>query len=102
VWVRLRERLKRADCEGTDVGEHGIMHPSYVTDPRGNAPEASWWITDPTGRAALSFGDESVFADPAPVDAVRELASGGLERIPATRLVGGFTQQRDDWYAARR
>ena len=100
--LELRDRLKRADCEVTDVVDHGIMHSIYFTDPNGIALEASWWITDPTGRAALSFGDESVFADPAPVDAVRELASGGLERIPATRLVGGFTQQRDDWYAARR
>jgi hypothetical protein len=36
------------------------------------------------------------FSDP---NAVRELAAGGLERIPSTRLVGGFTQQRDDWCA---
>jgi catechol 2,3-dioxygenase-like lactoylglutathione lyase family enzyme len=97
--LELRDRLKRADCEVTDVVDHGIMHSIYFTDPNGIALEASWWTTDPTGRAELSFTDKTVFADATPVPAVRELAAGGLERIPATRLVGGFTQTRDEWCA---
>jgi catechol 2,3-dioxygenase-like lactoylglutathione lyase family enzyme len=97
--LELRDRLKRSNTEVTDVVDHGIMHSIYFTDPNGIALEASWWTTDPTGRAELTFNDESIFADRDPVPAVRELAAGGLERVPATKLVGGFTQQRDEWCA---
>ncbi len=95
--LELRDRLKRADCEVTDVVDHGFIHSIYFNDPNGIALEASWWTSDPTGRADLSFDDESIFADPNPVPAVRELARGALDRIPATKLVGGFTVKRDDW-----
>ena len=95
--LELRERLKRADCEVTDVVDHGIMHSIYFTDPNGIALEASWWTTDPTGRASLSLDDTHIFADPNPVPAVNELRAGGLARVPATRLIGGFTKNRDDW-----
>ena len=84
--LELRDRLKRAGCEVTDVVDHGIMRSIYFTDPNGIALEASWWTTDPTGRAELSFDDASVFVDPTPVDAVRELSAGGLERIPGDPL----------------
>jgi catechol 2,3-dioxygenase-like lactoylglutathione lyase family enzyme len=97
--LELRDRLKRSNCEVTDVVDHGIMHSIYFTDPNGIALEASWWTTDPTGRAELSFTDTTVFSDDNPVPAVRELASGGLAQIPATKLVGGFTTKHDDWCA---
>jgi catechol 2,3-dioxygenase-like lactoylglutathione lyase family enzyme len=95
--LELRDRLKRANCEVTDVVDHGIMHSVYFTDPNGIALEASWWVVDPTGRAALSFDDRHVFADPNPVPAVAELRAGGMVRVPATKLVGGFTSERDEW-----
>ena len=95
--LELRDRLKRADCEVTDVVDHGIMHSIYFTDPNGIALEASWWTTDPTGRAVLAPGDRDVFADPNPVPAVQELRDGALAHVPATKLIGGFTQNRDEW-----
>jgi catechol 2,3-dioxygenase-like lactoylglutathione lyase family enzyme len=95
----LRKRLLAAGSEVTTVVDHGFIRSVYFTDPNGIALEASWWVTDPTGRADLSFNDKTVFADPTPVAAVQELAAGGLERVPATKLVGGFTQTRDEWCA---
>jgi catechol 2,3-dioxygenase-like lactoylglutathione lyase family enzyme len=95
--LELRDRLKRHNCEVTDVVDHGIMHSVYFTDPNGIALEASWWTTDPTGRAELPFGDGHTFADLTPVPAVRELQAGTLASIPATRLAGGFTKTRDEW-----
>jgi len=82
----LRQRLKGADCEVTDVVDHGMIHSIYFTDPNGIALEASYWLLDATGRPA-DFGDGSLFADPDPVPAVRELQErGALESVPATRL----------------
>jgi catechol 2,3-dioxygenase-like lactoylglutathione lyase family enzyme len=82
----LRKRLLAADCEVTTVVDHEIMRSIYFTDPNGIALEASWWVTDVTGRPA-DYRDASVFADPDPVPAVRELERGGIETLPATRLV---------------
>ena len=83
----LRSRLKAADCEVTDVVDHGIMRSIYFTDPNGIALEASWWVADATGRDT-DYSDESLFADPDPVPAFRELVdSGALASTPATRLV---------------
>src|SRR5437764_115744 len=48
----LRSRLKEAGCEVTDVVDHGIMRSIYFTDPAGIALEASFWVTDATGRPA--------------------------------------------------
>ena len=85
--LELRDRLKRADCEVTDVVDHGIMHSIYFTDPNGIALEASWWVLDATGRPA-DYGDTTQFADPDPVPAVRELAEAGqLSSVPETHLV---------------
>ena len=82
----LRQRLKSADCEVTDVVDHGFIHSIYFTDPNGIALEASYWLLDATGRPA-DFGDGQLFADPDPVPAVRELQSNGvLASVPPTRL----------------
>ena len=85
--VALRARLKAADCEVTDVVDHGFMRSIYFTDPNGIALEASWWVADATGRDT-DYSDESLFADPDPVPAFRELVdTGALASTPATRLV---------------
>jgi len=94
----LRDRLKRANCEVTDIVDHGFIHSIYFTDPNGIALEASWWLHDPTGHGDLSFDDERLFADANPVPAVAELKSGALKSVPATKLAGGYTVNRDDWH----
>jgi catechol 2,3-dioxygenase-like lactoylglutathione lyase family enzyme len=84
---RLRSRLKEHDCEVTDVVDHGFVRSIYFTDPNGIALEASWWVTDATGRPT-DFGDETLFSDNDPVPAVTELIEGGtLTSTPRTRLV---------------
>lgn len=84
--VDLRERLLAANVEITEVVDHGIMHSVYFTDPAGIALEASWWVTDVTGRAA-DYDDKAVFSDPDPVPAVEELRrSGSLDWTPRTSL----------------
>jgi len=62
----LRDRLKAAGCEVTDLVDHGFLRSIYFTDPNGIALEASYWVTDPTGRPA-DYADEGLFADPDPV-----------------------------------
>jgi catechol 2,3-dioxygenase-like lactoylglutathione lyase family enzyme len=85
--LALRDRLKSAGCEVTDVVDHGFIRSIYFTDPNGIALEASWWTLDATGRSA-DYGDERLFGDPTPVPAVDELRDGGrLSSVPQTRLV---------------
>ena len=85
--LALRDRLKGAGCEVTDVVDHGFIRSIYFTDPVGIALEASCWVVDATGRPA-DYGDESLFSDPDPVAAVHELrGTGRLESVPQTRLV---------------
>jgi catechol 2,3-dioxygenase-like lactoylglutathione lyase family enzyme len=85
--LALRERLKEADCEVTDVIDHGFLRSVYFNDPSGIALEASWWTLDATGRPA-DYGDRRLFADENPVPAVTELEHDGqLSHMPATRLV---------------
>jgi len=82
----LQRRLKAADCEVTDVIDHGGVRSVYFTDPNGIALEASWWVKDPTGHPA-DYSDDGPFGDPNPVAAVRELAATGtLTGTPSTRL----------------
>jgi catechol 2,3-dioxygenase-like lactoylglutathione lyase family enzyme len=84
--LTLRDRLKEADCEVTDVVDHGFIRSVYFTDPNGIALEASWWVTDATGRDA-DFSDEGLFSDPDPVPAVEEIRRDGRPAsVPATRL----------------
>ena len=85
--MALRHRLKAAQCEITDVVDHGFIRSVYFTDPNGIALEASCWTLDATGRPA-DYGDERLFADADPVSAVRELRAGGkVDTTPQTRLV---------------
>jgi catechol 2,3-dioxygenase-like lactoylglutathione lyase family enzyme len=85
--LALRERVKRAGSEITDVVDHGIIRSVYFTDPNGIALEASWWTLDATGRDA-DYGDDRVFADRTPVAAVTELReTGRLASVPQTKLV---------------
>ncbi len=84
--LALRDRLKAAGCEVTDVVDHGFIHSIYFTDPNGIALEASWWTLDATGRPA-DYSDDRLFADAEPVDAVRELREHGrVLSVPATQL----------------
>ena len=83
----MRARLKAHGCEVTDVVDHNVMRSIYFTDNNGIALEASWWVTDATGRAT-DYGDRDLFADLDPVPAVKELAeSGALASTPVTQLV---------------
>jgi|TARA_B100001971_G_scaffold87656_1_gene80981 catechol 2,3-dioxygenase-like lactoylglutathione lyase family enzyme len=83
--IALQQRLVAADCEVTRVVDHSILRSIYFHDPNGIALEASWWTID---EQALSFepDDPQLFADPDPVPAVAELAGGGLQSTPTTRL----------------
>lgn len=81
----LRKRLLAAGSEVTTVVDHGIMRSIYFHDPNGIALEASWWVTDPTGRPT-DYTDDGIFADPDPVPAVEELRRGAIESLPKTQL----------------
>lgn len=84
--LELRSRLKAAGCEVTDVIDHSFIRSIYFTDPSGIALEASWWVTDATGRDA-DYGDGVLFSDPDPVPAVAEIqATGTVSSVPHTRL----------------
>ena len=83
---QLRKRLLAAGSDVTPVVDHGFIRSVYFTDPTGIALEASWWVVDATGRP-VDFDDPSVFGDPDPVAAVRELREGRLGHVPTTRLV---------------
>src|SRR4029077_19435942 len=85
--LALRDRLKSADCEVTDVVDHGFIRSIYFTDPSGIALEASYWTVDATGRDA-DYGAAPVFGDGNPVPALVELReTGELASVPQTRLV---------------
>lgn len=82
----LRARLAAADCEVTEIVDHGSIHSVYFTDPNGIALEASWWVVDVTGESP-DYDDDQAFGDPDPVPALRELqVSGTLTTGPGTRL----------------
>jgi len=84
--LALRERLKSAHCEVTDVVDHGFIRSIYFNDPNGIALEASFWVIDATARDS-DYGDERLFADDNPVPSVTELVRDGrLLSVPATRL----------------
>ena len=84
--LKLRSRLKEAGSEVTDVVDHGFIRSVYFTDPNGIALEASWWVTDATGRDA-DYGDGALFSDPDPVPAVLEIQRDGhVQSVPHTRL----------------
>jgi catechol 2,3-dioxygenase-like lactoylglutathione lyase family enzyme len=85
--LSLRSRLKAAGCEVTDVVDHSFIRSIYFTDPNGIALEASWWVTDATGRDS-DYGDPQLFSDPDPVPAVVEIQrTGHVASVPHTKLV---------------
>lgn len=86
LLMTLRQRLLDAECEVTDVVDHGLMRSIYFTDPNGIALEASCWVHDPTGQAPTA--NDARYSDPEPVPAVRELLeTGTLRGLPQTHLV---------------
>ncbi len=101
----LRDRLKAAGCEVTDVVDHGFIRSIYFTDPNGIALEASWWALDATGRPA-DYGDERLFSDPDPVPAVREIRDQGQVSLGPSHppgLIGrGARRRRRALRASRR
>jgi catechol 2,3-dioxygenase-like lactoylglutathione lyase family enzyme len=87
----LQRRLKEHECEVTEVVDHGFVRSVYFHDNNGIALEASWWVTDPTGRDATYDGE--LFTDTDPVPAVQELAvAGELSWLPTTHLAGNVRQ----------
>jgi catechol 2,3-dioxygenase-like lactoylglutathione lyase family enzyme len=85
---RLQRRLKAAGCAVTDVVDHVFVRSIYFDDPNGIALEASWWVTDATGRP-VDFTDPVLFSDPRPPAAARELAEHGrVLETPRTTLPG--------------
>ncbi len=84
--VALRDRLTAADCEVSELVDHGVLRSIYFTDNNGIALEATSWVTDPTDQA-FDPTDERIFQDPDPVPAIAELADGSLGSLPRTRLV---------------
>ena len=82
----LRKRILAAGSEVTEVVDHGFIRSVYFTDPHGIALEASYWVTDGTGREADAT-DPELFGDPDPVPALAELHAGRLTSVPTTRLV---------------
>ncbi len=91
----LRSRLAAFDCEITEVVDHDTMRSVYFTDNNGIALEASWWVEDATSGEA-DLADGRMFADPDPVSAVGEIASGELLSTPATTLVDEPTPPASD------
>jgi catechol 2,3-dioxygenase-like lactoylglutathione lyase family enzyme len=82
----LRQRLTDADCDVTDIIDHGSVRSVYFTDPNGIALEASWWVRDVTGRSS-DYDDDQLFGDSNPVPALDELRdTGTLATVPRTRL----------------
>lgn len=81
----LRARLAAANCEVTEIVDHGSIQSVYFTDNNGIALEATYWANDPTVGDPDFSG--SHFSDPSPVPAVTELANGTLQSVPSTQLV---------------
>lgn len=87
--VDLAARLTEFKCGVTEIVDHQIMKSIYFTDPNGIALEASYWVTDPTGRPADYADADVMFTDRDPVAAVAELAAtDDLDWTPRTELTG--------------
>src|SRR4051812_33651329 len=85
----LQTRLTEHQCGVTEIIDHHIMKSVYFTDPNGISLEASYWVTDPTGRPARYDDQSGMFQDRQPVAAVTELAkTGELDWLPRTELLG--------------
>jgi catechol 2,3-dioxygenase-like lactoylglutathione lyase family enzyme len=85
--LALRNRLKAAGCEVTDVVDHDFIRSVYFNDPNGIALEASHWVLDATAEAT-DWDNGRLFSDPDPVPAVREIERiGTVSSVPPTHLV---------------
>ena len=86
--IDLQDRLATYAVEVTPIVDHGFMRSVYFTDPNGIALEASFWVVDPTGRAATYDARDGLFTDSDPVPAMAELAArDDLDWMPTTKLV---------------
>ena len=86
--VDLQARLTEYAVGVTEIVDHGFMRSVYFTDPNGIALEASFWVLDPTGRAASYDDRDGLFTDSDPVPAMAELAArDDLDWMPTTQLV---------------
>jgi catechol 2,3-dioxygenase-like lactoylglutathione lyase family enzyme len=87
--VDLQQRLDQYECGVTEIIDHVTMKSIYFTDPNGIALEASYWVTDPTGRPANYSDADVMFTDITPVSSVEELVkTGDVDWTPRTMLVG--------------
>lgn len=78
--VALRDRIRAAGSECTDIVDHSMIKSIYFHDNNGIALEASYWVTDPTGD-----GDR-MLRDPNPVPAIAEANDGAIADLPRTHL----------------
>jgi len=86
--IDLQARLTEFAVGVTEIVDHGFMRSVYFTDPNGIALEASFWVVDPTGRAATYDARDGLFTDSDPVPAMAELAArDDLDWMPTTQLV---------------
>jgi len=86
--IDLQQRLDEYECGVTEIVDHVTIKSIYFTDPNGIALEASYWVTDPTGRPANYADTEVMFQDRTPVLAVEELVKNGdVDWTPRTMLV---------------
>ena len=69
--IDLQGRLREHGVEVTELVDHGFVQSVYFTDPNGIALEASYWVTEPTGRPA-DYVDGEMFGDTDPVPAWRD------------------------------
>ena len=89
--LELRDRLKRADCEVTDVVDHGFIHSIYFTDPNGIALEASWWIARPDrSRPSCRSTTSASSPTPTPSPAVNWIIEVVVERLDIKQQI--FTE----------
>jgi len=87
--IDLQQRLDQYECGVTEIIDHVTMKSIYFTDPNGIALEASYWVTDPTGRPANYSDTDVMFTDITPVSSVEELVkTGDVDWTPRTMLVG--------------
>jgi len=81
----LADRLKEANCEVTTVVDHEIILSIYFHDNNGIALEASCWTID-VDDLHFNPDNETLFADPDPVPAIKELQNGRLKYKPSTKF----------------
>jgi catechol 2,3-dioxygenase-like lactoylglutathione lyase family enzyme len=70
--VATRDRLRAAGVEVTDLIDQGLVRLCFFRDPNGMQLEAACWLDDLTAQP-VDYADQTRFADPDPVPAVREL-----------------------------